>query len=571
MAGRAMGACRARTGTECARQAASPLDPYPRQPASRPARVRAGLCLAALLLLALCSQHVGAEEAAPKLRGDAGADAATDEATPGGDGSKAPPLRAEDGDAAVGGRGRDSTCAVPDEDKPKLRGDDTAQSAETRAANEEKAKAARDKAKAAAAEKAKAAAEKAAAYARPPNGSLVIAESADFVDHAAGKLLGVIERALSGGEQHCRALQDSVLDFLGGQWANSLMLCRVHEFANGTSVRVPYAVQNQTELFGIIYENATLRQDPECQFWLGRMFEEGCFLGDETCDEIVTKDVNQAAQLYMAAGPQVPAANRALGVLLQAHGDAESAASLYTKALEQGDVRALALLGNLYEAHGQISEAADLYEQGCKAEEPLAMTCMALMLQQGAGVAQDSKKAIALLVRAAARLECSAFFLLGSALEKGEGLGKDVRAAAGLYEIAANLGHVGAAAELARLHKTGIGVEADADKALHWARVADEGGMVWAEEVAVSEAKSEYARLKAPLVGGRPSRYHYVPISAHPLSEEDKSAQNRQGFTGMDPTPRLGETARYAYMQADDYFKLPGVLGGGDAAAASAA
>lgn len=508
----------------------------------------------AMLVVALCV-HTGAEEAAPKLRGDAGGEAA-----PGGETPRAPGLREEDGDPSAGGRGRGSTCAVPDEGKPKLRGgDDEPLSAEAQAENEQKAQAVREKAGAAAAAKAKAAAAKAAALARPPNGSTVIVDTAELIDGAAQDLLEGVKRALSDGEEGCRALRDSVLDLLGGQWANSITLCRVHEMTNGTSTRVPCAGQNQTQLFGMIYENATMRQDAQCQYWLGRMFEEGGFVGEDGMDEIVTKDVNQAAQLYMAAGPEVPAANRALGVLLQAHGDLESAASLYSKALEQGDVRSLALLGHLYQEHGQTGEAADLYEQGCKAGEPLAMACMGLMLQQGAGVEQDEKQAVELLVRAASHLECSAFFLLGRALEGGLGLRKDVKAASMLFEIAAKLGHVGAAAALVRLYNGGVGVEGDADKALEWAAVADQGGMVWGDEAPVDQAKAQYAALNAPLVGGRPSRYHYVPIVTYPLSEEDKAAQKRQGFSGLDPTPRLGETARYRYMGAD-YFKLPSVL-----------
>lgn len=189
----------------------------------------------------------------------------------------------------------------------------------------------------------------------------------------------------------------------------------------------------------------------------------------------------------------------------------------------------------------------------------MAMASMALMLQQGHGVDQDQKQALDLLVRAAAHLECSAFYLLGRALEKGEGLTTDARAGAVLYEIAASMGHAGAAAELVRLHNTGVGVAADADAALHWAQVADDSGMVWADDVEVSEAKSEYAELTAPLVGGRPSRYTYSPVCTYPLSEDEKSAQN-QGFTGMDPTPRLGETARYRCMPSGDYLKLPSVL-----------
>jgi len=512
------------------------------------------MAAAAMLVVALCV-HTGAEEAAPKLRGDAGGKEAPGAETP-----RVPGLREEDGDPSVGGRGRGSTCAVPDESKPKLRGgDDEPPSAESQAENEQKAQAAREQAAAAAAAKAKAAAEKAAALARPPNGSTVIVDTAELIDGAAEDLLEGVKRALSGGEEGCRTLRDSVLDLLGGQWANSIILCRVHEMNNGTSTRVPCAGQNQTQLFGMIYENATMRQDPQCQYWLGRMFEEGGFVGEEGKDEIVTKDVNQAAQLYMAAGPEVPAANRALGVLLQAHGDLESAASLYSKALEQGDLRSLALLGHLYEAHGQTAEAVDLYTQGCKAGEPLAMACMGLMLQEGAGVEQDDKQALELLVRAASHLECSGFFLLGRAVERGLGLPRDVKAASVLFEIAAKLGHVGAAAELVRLYKGGVGVEADADKAVEWAAVAEQGGMVWADEAPVNQARSEYAALKAPLVGGRPSRYDYVPIVTYPLSEEDKAAQKQQGFSGLDPTPRLGETARYR-RRGPDYFKLPSVL-----------
>ena len=47
----------------------------------------------------------------------------------------------------------------------------------------------------------------------------------------------------------------------------------------------------------------------------------------------------------------------------------DTAGQLYAKALEMGDVRALALLGALYQEHGSLPEALDLYTQGERERE----------------------------------------------------------------------------------------------------------------------------------------------------------------------------------------------------------
>jgi len=529
--------------------------------------------------LAHCAR--GADDAPPLRGSDDGGTESTDEspelreeAIPA-SGKEAvippvPGLRAEDGDPSVGGRTRDSTCAVPEEDKPKLRGGDEQEvDAETKVLNANKAKKARAQAAANAAAKAKAAADKAAALARPENGSLVIVDSTELVDHNAHKFFEEIKQALSGGEDTQTALRDSVLDFLGGQWVNSLVVCEVHEFANGTIIKVPYAVQNYTSLFGLIYENATMHGDAQCQYWLGRMYEFGLSVGEGEGEEMVPQDANQAAQLYMAAGDHVPAANRALGDLLQEHGDIDSAASLYTKSLELGDVRSLALLGRLYENHGSVAEALDLYTQGANLEESLAMGSLAVLLLEGNGVTKDVPKAIEFLTKAAARLESSAFYILGTLLESGEGVAKNIKQAFNFYEIAANLGHGGAAVDLARLYNGVDGIEPDSDKALSWlqkAAVSDLEGD--SHDV---NATAEYATLSAPLQGGRPSRYEYVPITTYPLSKEEKAAQDALGFTGTEPAPGVGETARYRYMSGADYFKMPSVIWDVADAAAQAA
>jgi len=383
----------------------------------------------------------------------------------------------------------------------------------------------------------------------------------EFVD--AERLRAAVTKAVRGGSAaDGAALQAAVLDTLGGQWVNSLVLCQVVAHANGSFAKVPLLVQNQTVLLGEIYENATQAADARCQYWLGRMFESGCSV-DEEGKEVVTKDVNQAAQLYMAAGAEVPEANRALGVLLESHGDVDTAGQLYAKALEMGDVRALALLGALYQEHGSLPEALDLYTQGASAEEPLAQTCLALLALEGNGVAKDEAQAVELLIAAASRLECSAFYLLGRVLEEGLGIASNVEVGAQMYEVSANLGHAAAAAALARLYNEGRGVVADGEKALSWAQRASDAGMQWSEDGADAHsagAGAEYAALKTPLQGGRPSRYEYIPITTYPLSKEEKAQQDAKGFTGADPAPGAGETARYRYKGASDYFRTNSVL-----------
>ena len=523
-------------------------------------RVHAGLWLCTALLLAHYACPAIGDEPTPQLRSDSGSEVAGGEPDGG-----APRLRDEDGDPNVGGRTRDTTCPVIDDQTaaPKLRGADDKQDGQAKSTegNAKQARAEREQAAAVAAAKARQAAEQAVALARPKNGSVVFVDTSEFVADNAEVLVGRIKQALGGGKGELAVLKESILSFLGGQWVNSMVPCEVHEFANGTITKIPCAVQNYTAVFGQIYEKATMEGDAQSQYWLGRMFESGCALGDDD-DNIVDVDVNQAAQLYMAAGPEVAEANRALGQLLEAHGDVDTAAQLYSKALEMGDVRALALLGQLYEEHGDLEQAVDLYTQGANLKETLAMTCAAEVLQQGRGVAKDAGKALDLLVYAAAHLESSAFALLAHALEEGLAVAKSAEAAAGLYDIAANLGHAGAAAQLARLYASGLGVQADSDQALKWAKQAAAGGIEWKDEWQAGRAREEYAQLKgkAALLGGRPSRYQYLTIPSHPLSAEEKAAQDAVGFTGTVPTPGIGETARYTYLAAQDYLKMPSVL-----------
>jgi TPR repeat protein len=551
---------------------------------------RTGLCLC-LLLIAAHYEVASADEAKPKLREKAGAGtteasnslggalkaqkeaekncpnaedgAATD--TPNGKKTAPSGLRAEDGDPSVGGRTRGTTCAVPDEEKPKLRGGEAqGDDAASKTANEKKAKAAREQAAAKAAAKAKEAAERAAALARPKNGSMVLVDIAEFIDEHAEVFLNEVKQALDGGEGCGSALKDSVLKFFGGQWVNSLMLCQVHEFSNGTIVKVPCTVQNHTAFVSRIYENATVDKDPQSQYWLGRMFETGCTIGENGV-EVIGDDVNQAAQFYMDAGSQVPAANRALGQLLEAHGDENAASQLYSKALELGDIRSLALLGCLYEQHGSVEEALDLFTQGAAAKESLAMTMLALLLLDGKGIAADVPRAIDLLSQAAAQMECSAFYFLGHALEGGIGVKKNEKTASSFYEIAAGLGHAAAALALARMFNMGIGVAPDSEKAQLWAIKAAETGIQCATDDAYAEladqVKAEYASLpsQTPLIGGRPSRYEYIPITTYPLSKEEKAAQDALGFTGLELGPG-DEIARYRHLEGSDYFKIPSVL-----------
>jgi hypothetical protein len=250
--------------------------PIPRR--RRCAAAHSGVVLCAALVIVLCTRVANAEDAVPKLklRDEDGAGAAADGdkqgAMPGfrsASGSASskqgatPGLRAEDGDPSVGGRSRDKTCAVPDDkDKPKLRGGDESAGgdAESKAANEKKAAAVREQAAAKAAAKAKEATEKAAALAKPRNGSTVIVDAVEFVDEHSDVFLEQIKQALSGGAGEDTALKDSVLDFFGGQWINSLVLCQIHEFANGSFVKVPQAVQNYTILVSRIYDRMHARR-----------------------------------------------------------------------------------------------------------------------------------------------------------------------------------------------------------------------------------------------------------------------------------------------------------------------
>src|SRR5882672_1536517 len=89
---------------------------------------------------------------------------------------------------------------------------------------------------------------------------------------------------------------------------------------------------------------------------------------------------------------------------------------------------------------------------------------------------RDPKKAVLHWLMAARGGHIRAKFYLGVAYDRGNGVGKNRRAAMRWYAAAAKGGHVEAQYNLALGFRDGTGVSQDATKAVKWLRAAAEQG-----------------------------------------------------------------------------------------------
>jgi len=308
--------------------------------------------------------------------------------------------------------------------------------------------------------------------------------------------------------------------------------------------------------FDEIQHNATVLNDPECQYWLGRFLVSGAYSEDGT--ELVTPDLNQAAQLLHAAMEQNHMlAARALGSLFEVHVDADQAAEVYMKAIELGDVRSVARLAGLYEDAEQLEEAVELYQKAAGAGDSLGMAHLARLLEEGKGVAKDKPAAFKLYTQAAEAGDASALNGLGVFYEFGELVAQDVQEAARLYIASAEGGDPFGAANAARCFQLGIGVPQSSTEAEKWAREAEEQGIHGGVLLAASE-REEYNTLGVPLMGGRPSRYAYVPISDAAAVGGGNVVPEGLVYDGADQIE--GQVARYTRASGDEYFARPDVV-----------
>lgn len=276
-------------------------------------------------------------------------------------------------------------------------------------------------------------------------------------------------------------------------------------------------------------------------------------------EEIVPKDVNQAAQLYLMAAEQGHhEAARLLGMIFEEHGDQDRAAQYYMKAVELGDVRSISHLGIMYEQAGSVEEALSLFTQAELARDGLALTSLGRIYLQGKGVPQDGKKAVSYLERAVAENEILAFTYLGNAYEQGIGVEQNYSKAFEHYKRAADAGEWNAQARLAFLYSNGFGVEKNMEEAEKWAFKASQNGYDDSAQIAKEEIEA-YANLEGKVLkGGRPSRYEFIPHTPFPLSEEEKKERDEKGFDGFSAV--FDRVSLFRYTNSTVYFSNPEVF-----------
>ena len=113
-------------------------------------------------------------------------------------------------------------------------------------------------------------------------------------------------------------------------------------------------------------------------------------------------------------------------------------------------------------------------EEDARRGNPAAQTEFARRLLTDAPDSRKNRRALSLLRKAAARKLPEALHLLGVVMLRGQGLDADPAEGAKLLEEAAYLGSAGAAADLARLCRMGLGRPAsDRDALLSLIRISE--------------------------------------------------------------------------------------------------
>jgi TPR repeat protein len=182
----------------------------------------------------------------------------------------------------------------------------------------------------------------------------------------------------------------------------------------------------------------------------------------------VPQDHAEARRLYRAAAEAGdPSACNNLGLLFR-HGlgtpkDDGEAAKWFRLAAERGDRFGQNNIAWCYR-HGlgvNRDEAAALfwYLMSARQGDPLGQSCAGRMYEKGRGTPADERRAVEWYRRAARKGHPHGQYHLARMTETGRGgLSPDPVTARGLYSAAAEQGHDGAKAALARLDAAGIGV-----------------------------------------------------------------------------------------------------------------
>lgn len=173
-----------------------------------------------------------------------------------------------------------------------------------------------------------------------------------------------------------------------------------------------------------------------------------------------------AIQACSAAATQAPDLPHYVALLARAtaaSGDMARAVSLYERAADSGDLRAMVSLAQLYESGTGVpqdaAKALALYESAADGGSPDALINLAVSLFQGDGVPQDADRAVSLLRRASEGGSAKATFNLGVLAQDGKI--DTPEAALDYFERAARDGETGAYRAAAILLDEGRGVAKD--------------------------------------------------------------------------------------------------------------
>lgn len=195
------------------------------------------------------------------------------------------------------------------------------------------------------------------------------------------------------------------------------------------------------------------------------------------------QNFNRAARWYRAAAEQGDArAQNRLGQFYAAgrgiSADPEAAQNWLSAAAAQGAPQHIHDLAVFLESHSAstteetalLREAATLYKQAAEAGLLEAQVALALLLQEGRGVAQDLDLARQLYEGAAEQGHPRALNNLGLLYTRGSGVTQDYARAASLFQAAADQGLGAAMRNLSVLYENGFGVPLNEDYAAELAR-----------------------------------------------------------------------------------------------------
>ena len=134
-----------------------------------------------------------------------------------------------------------------------------------------------------------------------------------------------------------------------------------------------------------------------------------------------------------------------------------------------------ALLARAAFAAGRYDEGVTLYRKAADANDARAMVSLGLLLETGDHAPRDLKAAYALYEKAADRGSADGALDLAVALIKGKGVDVDIPRALALLEKASNSGSARASFDLAALVASGVGGKPPAEALALFRRAAAEG------------------------------------------------------------------------------------------------